>query len=323
MSRRLTAFLILLSAASLAPAADIKTTPLYSRIKAGLDATPAIDTHDHLRPFGEIAEPGRHGPRPGDDAAQHLRRQLLDGHQPPVALAARANRSTTGGPAAEHDFDNARATSSYRYLLPAFRDLYGVDFDTITDDAGPQVERTHLCQLPGRQVAGRRDHAAGQYRADADRSLLGPAAIRPGVQVLGAAVECDRDHQRLAPRAAWATPTALTCGPSGRERRSSRSTTTWQSVDKIFAEAVAADAVCLKSTQAYQRTLRYEDVPKERAAAGLWQAAPTNHAARSRRISRTSCSGRSSSSARSTSCRFRFTPATAACKVRARCCCWT
>ncbi len=33
---------------------------------------------------------------------------------------------------AQHNFSNARATSFYRYLLPAFQDLYGVDFDTIT-----------------------------------------------------------------------------------------------------------------------------------------------------------------------------------------------
>jgi len=39
-------------------------------------------------------------------------------------------------------------------------------------------------------------------------------------------------------------------------------------VEKLFTEAVAADA-CLKSTQAYQRTLRYEEVPRERAAAGF------------------------------------------------------
>jgi predicted TIM-barrel fold metal-dependent hydrolase len=38
-------------------------------------------------------------------------------------------------------------------------------------------------------------------------------------------------------------------------------------VELIFTEAVAADAVCLKSTQAYQRTLRYENVSRERAAA--------------------------------------------------------
>ena len=30
-------------------------------------------------------------------------------------------------------------------------------------------------------------------------------------------------------------------------------------VEKLFVVAVAADAVCLKSTQAYQRSLRYED----------------------------------------------------------------
>ena len=35
---------------------------------------------------------------------------------------------------AKHDFDSARATSFYRYQLPAFTDLYGVDFDRITDD---------------------------------------------------------------------------------------------------------------------------------------------------------------------------------------------
>ena len=33
---------------------------------------------------------------------------------------------------ARRDFNNARATSFYRYLLPAFRDLYGIDFDTNT-----------------------------------------------------------------------------------------------------------------------------------------------------------------------------------------------
>ena len=39
----------------------------------------------------------------------------------------------------QHDFDNARATSFYRYLLPAFRDLYGVDFDTITDEQAREL----------------------------------------------------------------------------------------------------------------------------------------------------------------------------------------
>ena len=38
-------------------------------------------------------------------------------------------------------------------------------------------------------------------------------------------------------------------------------------VDELFVDAVAADAVCLKSTQAYQRTLQYEQVTKEQASA--------------------------------------------------------
>ena len=37
------------------------------------------------------------------------------------------------------DFHDARATSFYRYLLPGFRDLYGVDFDTITDEQAREL----------------------------------------------------------------------------------------------------------------------------------------------------------------------------------------
>ena len=53
MIRLFAATLVLWSAAA-AFADDVKQTPLYGRIKAGLDAIPAIDTHDHLRPFGQL-----------------------------------------------------------------------------------------------------------------------------------------------------------------------------------------------------------------------------------------------------------------------------
>src|SRR5262249_51903912 len=36
-------------------------------------------------------------------------------------------------------------------------------------------------------------------------------------------------------------------------------------LNRLFQKAKAAGAVCLKSTLAYQRTLRFEDVPKARA----------------------------------------------------------
>ena len=35
---------------------DVKLTDVYKRIRAAVDAVPAIDTHDHLRPFEQIAE---------------------------------------------------------------------------------------------------------------------------------------------------------------------------------------------------------------------------------------------------------------------------
>ena len=93
-------------------------------------------------------------------------------------------------------------------------------------------------------------------------------------------------------------------------------------VEAIFVNAVAADAVCLKSTQAYQRTLRYEQVPKERAAQIFGKPAAQLSPAEIKdfedfmfwHILELSTS---------TICRFKSIPATGGCKDRARCCCWT
>lgn len=43
---------------------------------------------------------------------------------------------------AQHYFQDARATRFYRYLLPAFRDLYGIDFDTINDEQAKQLSES-------------------------------------------------------------------------------------------------------------------------------------------------------------------------------------
>ena len=56
MTRILLLFAVLLFGSGSLWGVDIKTTPLYARIKSGLDAVPAIDTHDHLRPFGEMSQ---------------------------------------------------------------------------------------------------------------------------------------------------------------------------------------------------------------------------------------------------------------------------
>src|SRR5262245_44239772 len=119
-------------------AEDIKQTETYRRIRAELDAVPAIDTHDHLRPFDEI--PGRDTTDRGRGMTLH---SIWAGSYYPWINKLSAWPEGTSFDAwwskAKHDFDDARATSFYRYLLPAFQDLYGVDFETLTDDEARQL----------------------------------------------------------------------------------------------------------------------------------------------------------------------------------------
>src|SRR5216683_4244415 len=129
-------FLILISLLSVLPSHaqgfDAKKTAVYRRIKTSLDSVPAIDTHDHLFPFELI---------PGKDKTDRGVGMTL--HSLWSASYFTRNNRVTPWPAsgkfeewwakAKHDFDNARAESFYRYQLPAFKDLYGIDFDTITD----------------------------------------------------------------------------------------------------------------------------------------------------------------------------------------------
>ena len=133
MLRFLCALLVIGFTGGFTVADDIKKTPLYARINASLDAVPAIDTHDHLRPFGEI---------PNQDETDRGRGMTLHSifagsYYPGINRLTRwpeGKSFDVWWETARDDFDDARATSFYRYLLPAFRDLYGVDFDTITTD---------------------------------------------------------------------------------------------------------------------------------------------------------------------------------------------
>jgi hypothetical protein len=117
---------------------DVKTSPLYGRIKASLDAVRAIDTHDHLRAFDEIPDrvdtaDGRGMTLYSIWAHSYLRRTTRLTPWPADGSFA------TWWSSAEDDFDDARATSFYRYMLPAFRDLYDVEFDSITADQAKKL----------------------------------------------------------------------------------------------------------------------------------------------------------------------------------------
>ncbi len=267
MRNALLTLLGLVVAAQSAWAADIKQSTLYARIKASLDSVPAIDTHDHLRPFGEI---------PNSDATDKGRgvtlHSLFAGSYYPginrLSSWPEGKSFDEWWKLGQHDFDNARATSFYRYLLTAFRDLYGVDFDTITSEQARQLN----------------DQIFANYRDD--KWLIDVITRRANIELMfidpyWARLQFARAYKFSVP---VLNVTEIISGTHrGRfvdadspyrfaESHGMKVDTIddyLAVIEKIFAEAVAADAVCLKSTQAYTRTLRYEDVPKERAALGF------------------------------------------------------
>ncbi|NLE39113.1 MAG: hypothetical protein GX621_13910, partial [Pirellulaceae bacterium] len=128
--------LALTSASALsARAGDVKDTEVYARLKASLDAVPAIDTHSHLRGPSDIQraiprDPNSQRPLHSVLSWVWTRSYYTGGHR--LAAWPKDDCFETWWTAAQKDFDNSRARSAYRSLLPIFSDLYGVDFETLT-----------------------------------------------------------------------------------------------------------------------------------------------------------------------------------------------
>ena len=119
-------------------AAKLESLSTFLRIKKQLDAIPAIDTHDHLWPFDQLpgyveTDRGR-----GMNLAGLWRNSYYTWFNPLTPWKPGGTFDEWWAQA-KHDFNNARATSFYRYQLPAFQDLYGVDFDRITDDEAREL----------------------------------------------------------------------------------------------------------------------------------------------------------------------------------------
>lgn len=253
---------------------DVKSTQLFSRIKASLDAVRAIDTHDHLQAFDRI--PGRVMTTQGRGMTlyslwshSYLTRTTRISPWP-------ADKSfDTWWSAAHDDFDDVRATSFYRYLLPAFRDLYDVDFD-------------HITAVQARQL---NDRIYANYRTDdwlrnviVERANIELMFIDPFWNRLQFA----REYQFAVPVLNVTTImrgshpdryASASDSPFAYAQRKEMSTTTFDDflavIDALFEDAVAADAVCLKSTQAYERTLQYNRVSKDQASA-VYGRSPDN-----------------------------------------------
>ncbi len=113
----------------------------YQRLKDFLDGIYAIDTHDHLWPFDQL--PGYRETTSGDrvmNLASIWQNSYLSG-QGILPNWQKGETIETWWPRAKPTFDNVRTVSAYRYTLPAISDLYGINFETITDAQALQLNR--------------------------------------------------------------------------------------------------------------------------------------------------------------------------------------
>lgn len=249
-----------------ATAADVKQTPLYARIKQALDAVPAIDTHDHLRPFDQLPEK--------DDTDRGtgitLHSVFKGSYYPwinPLHPWPAGKSFDAWWDLAEHDFDDARATSFYRYLLPAFRDLYGIDFDTITREQARELNERIIAHYQDDKWL---EHVVTE-RANIELMFIDPywarlkfeRAYKYSVPVLNVTMIVKGTHEKV-----FQNPLDSPWEFARAEKLPLVTFDDYLSVvEAIFQKAVAADVACLKSTLAYERTLDFARVPKERAAA--------------------------------------------------------
>lgn len=245
-------------------APDVRNAPVYLRVKASLDAVPAIDTHDHLFPFDKI--PGWTETDRGRGMTLHsIWANSYYTWTNPLSAWRPGESFDDWWPRAEHDFDDARATSFYRYLLPAFRDLYGVDFDSINAEQAKELNRRIF------------DH----YR---DSAWLEEVIVKRAnielmfVDPFWARLQFEKAYEFSVP---VLNVTRMVVGTHA-ENFSSALDSPYvfaeragkpivdldgylATLDAIFVAAVEKETACLKSTLAYERTLEFRDVPRERA----------------------------------------------------------
>lgn len=262
-TRLLSAALVLNLLACAAPAPAEKGAT-YRRLKTALDAVPAIDTHDHLWPFERLPGFVETAGGKGMNLAGLWRNSYLPGISPISPWKPGGSFDEWWG-RAKHDFDNVRATSFYRYQLPAYQDLYGVDFDRITDA----------------QARALNDRIFENYK---DPKWLNHVITeRANIELMFN----DPYWARLSFKTTYPfevlvfNVTTLVRGFHPSEFQSPdddpyvfakaeglevKSVDDYLAVlERLFQKAKASGAACLKTTLAYQRTLLFEKVPKERA----------------------------------------------------------
>jgi len=264
------AFAILLALAAPAFPQGTRSTDEYRRIKTALDAIPAIDTHDHLFPFERL--PAKEKTLDGEQV--NLCGLWRNSYLPQLA------RITPWKPEgsfvdwwaeAKDDFDNVRSASYYRYTALAFRDLYGVDFDTITDAQAADLNR--------RIVENYRD-AKWTYEVVTERANIELMFNDPYWDRYGFKQSYPWEVLvfNVTPLVRGFHPSEFPSDADSPYVFAKNHGLPIETLDDylkvleaMFLTATDKGCVCLKTTLAYQRTLLFENVSKERAEQAFGQ----------------------------------------------------
>jgi predicted TIM-barrel fold metal-dependent hydrolase len=254
---------LLLAACAVAPAATRKTAT-YARVKVALDAVPAVDTHDHLWPFERLpglleTDRGR-----GMTLAGIWRNSYCSWTHPLPGWRP-GQTFEEWWPKGKEALVNARATSFYRYQLPAFEDLYGVDFERLTD---AEASALNARIFENYKTADWVRHVVTE-RANIELMFNDPYWDRLGfkttwpweVLVFNVTTLIEGHHP-----SSFAKPEDDPYAFARKHGLPTASLGDYLAVlDRLFVEAKAAGAACLKTTVAYRRTLDFRNVPRERA----------------------------------------------------------
>ena len=167
---------------------------------------------------------------------------------------------------ANDDFIDARATSFYQYMLPVFTELYGLDFPTITAEEATELDR---------RISENYKDRKWLYHVVTERANIELIVNDP----YWARLEETPDYPfcatvfNVTPLVQAYDRSNYSHPPDDPYRFAEKNQLKVNTLndyltllDALFKERKKAGAVCLKTTLAYQRPIRFENVPKERAA---------------------------------------------------------
>jgi predicted TIM-barrel fold metal-dependent hydrolase len=243
-------------------------TPSYQRMKTYLDSIPAIDTHSHLQPFDIVLPKVETARGFGANLAglwhssYYSWTDLLTPWKPRMSF----DEWWAQG---KENFVNTRTLGFYRAMRVAILDLYGIDFNTLTDEQARDLDNRLFENYQNPkwlyEVITKKANIELEFedpfwdrlefRTDYKFSVMvfnvTTLAFGPNPSTLMPEFKRPSDDPGVFAQKWGQTINSLD--------------DYLNLIDRMFAEAKEKGAACIKTTIAYERTLQFNNVPKQRA----------------------------------------------------------